>query len=83
MIISCLPCLRAQLNVVLQHEGSTVGKMNIKDRQHMQCVVLLEANYFADNPIYTPKDYQRHFRMNKLENCSVVFEDVEDYDMWV
>jgi hypothetical protein len=59
-----LLCYREQLNDVLGRGGSKVGEAKInKDRHRLACAILLDANYFADNAIHTPKDFCRHFRM--------------------
>jgi hypothetical protein len=36
-----------------------------KDIQRIQGVVMLETDYFADNPTHIAKDFQRLFGMNK------------------
>jgi hypothetical protein len=43
-----------------------------KDRQWTHGVVMLEADYFPDNPTHAPKDFRWRFRMNKELSMKIV-----------
>jgi hypothetical protein len=53
IIIATFLCLRARINAQPRREGSRPGKK--KDKEQMQCVVMLENDYFADNSTHVPK----------------------------
>jgi hypothetical protein len=47
--------------------------------QWMQGYVMLEVDYFADNPIITPKEFWQLFMMNK-ELFMLIVMCVREYD---
>jgi hypothetical protein len=66
---SCLLCLRPRISAPPRR----------KDQQIMHGIVILELEYFADNALHTPLEFQRRFRMNKDLFIKIVV-GVQEYD---
>jgi hypothetical protein len=66
-------------NAVPRQGGSVRGKAPNKDRSRNASALLLYSDYFADNAINTPKEFRRHFRMNK-ELFMKIVQGVREYD---
>jgi hypothetical protein len=52
--------------------------------QRKHCDVMLEADYYVQNPTHTPKNFWHRFRMNNELFTKIVYgvKEYDDYFMW-
>jgi hypothetical protein len=74
-----LTALLRYLLVVPHQGGLRVGKAKNKNRHRLAGAFLLGLDYFADDAANTPKEFWRHFWMNKEIFMKIVF-GVREYD---
>jgi hypothetical protein len=77
MVLTALLRYREQLLTVPCRGGSRVGKAKNKNRHRLVGALLFDSDYFAKDAANTPKEFRRHFLMNKETFMKIVFGERE------
>jgi hypothetical protein len=79
MVLTTLLRYCEKLNAVPRRGGLRVGKAKNKNQHRLGGALLLDSDYFVDDAANTPKEFLRHFQMNKELIMKIVF-GVREYD---
>jgi hypothetical protein len=73
IVLTALLWHQEHILAVPRRGGLRIGKVKNKNRHRLAGAFLLDSDYFADDAANTPKEFWRHFRMNKETFMKIAF----------